>query len=262
MSGANEIKGRSIMSDKTHVCMILDRSGSMGTCRESTIDAVNQYLLEARADDALKEADFNLTIFDSQSIDTIRTGPIKAASDITTEEYVPRATTPLYDAIGRGIDTLDGNGADKAVLVVVTDGYENASRKHGIDSIKELLKTRQDKGWLVVFLGAGLDAAQQGIGIGISLAKIANIGTDKASLSAAMCSVRGMSSLYAAAPNAEAVRLYSLAASFSDDDRRAMGDASAGEGLVRSKQPKTIANGAAPTAPADTWDNSGDAWGA
>ena len=43
------------MSDRTHVCMILDRSGSMGTCRESTIDAVNRYLLEAKADDALAD---------------------------------------------------------------------------------------------------------------------------------------------------------------------------------------------------------------
>ena len=80
-----------------------------------------------------------------------------------------------------------------------------------------------------------------------------------------MGSVRKMSSGYAAAQDAEARQDYCLAASFSDDDRRAMGDASAGEGLVKSKQPKTIAKGAAPTAspaPADTWDNSGDAWGA
>ena len=253
------------MSDKTHVCMILDRSGSMETCRESTIEAVNQYLLEAKADDALKEADFNLTIFDGQSIDTIRTGPIKATEDITTEEYVPRATTPLYDAIGRGIDTLDGNGADKAVLVIVTDGHENASRKHEIDSIKELLKTRQDKGWLVVFLGAGLEAAQQGMGIGLSLGTIANIGTDRDCLLAAMGSVRKMSSGYAAAQDAEARQDYCLAASFSEDDRRAMGDASAGQGLVKGKQPKPTAKVAVRTASsarADTWDNSGDAWGA
>jgi hypothetical protein len=114
-------------------------------------------------------------------------------------------------------------------------------------------------------LGAGLGAAQQGIGIGISLAKIANIGTDKASLLAAMGSVRGMSSGYAAAPNAEAVRLYSLAASFSADDRRAMGDASGGEGLVTGKRPEMAPKPVAPTVPAtpaDAWDKSGDAWGA
>ena len=77
-----------------------------------------------------------------------------------------------------------------------------------------------------------------------------------------MGSVREMSSGYAAAPD---IQLYALAASFSDDDRRAMGDASAGEGLVKGKHPKTIAKGVAPTvssAPTDTWDNSGDAWGA
>jgi hypothetical protein len=86
------------MSDKTHVCMILDRSGSMGTCRESTIDAVNRYLLEAKADDALKEADFNLTIFDSQSIDTIRparsTEPRTSPRTSTSPAPVRRSMTP------------------------------------------------------------------------------------------------------------------------------------------------------------------------
>jgi hypothetical protein len=56
--------------DKTCITMVLDRSGSMSSCRQSTIDAVNKYLAEARGSE-LSSADFELTIFDSLSIDTI-----------------------------------------------------------------------------------------------------------------------------------------------------------------------------------------------
>lgn len=57
--------------EQTHIAMVLDRSGSMESCRKATIDAVNKYLLEARQDANMKEADFELLTFDSQSIDTM-----------------------------------------------------------------------------------------------------------------------------------------------------------------------------------------------
>ena len=83
--------------------------------------------------------------------------------------------TPLYDAIGRGVDGLDKRAGDgKAVLVIVTDGLENYSRKH-----TELIHARQDRGWLFVFLGADFAAAQQGTAMGIQAGNVANIGMDE-----------------------------------------------------------------------------------
>ena len=37
-------------STKTSITMVLDRSGSMESCRAATITSVNKYLLEARGD--------------------------------------------------------------------------------------------------------------------------------------------------------------------------------------------------------------------
>src|SRR5262249_37767911 len=90
--------------EQTHISMVLDRSGSMESCRKATIDAVNKYLLEARQDSVLKESDFELLTFDTDSIDSLRRGAPVAVKDISMEDYVPRGGTPLYDAIGRGID--------------------------------------------------------------------------------------------------------------------------------------------------------------
>jgi len=180
--------------------------------------------------------------------------------------------TPLYDAIGRGVDGLDKRAGDgKAVLVIVTDGLENHSRKHTFDSIRELIHARQDKGWLIVFLGAGLAAAQQGTAMGIQAGSVANIGMDEQSLHNTMSNVRYMLDDYAATADLADAKAYAAGAAFSIKARAAMGDPSGGAGLVKPKGGKTLdpsnkARKQAPSlseSPDDTWATpSSDAWGA
>ncbi len=254
--------------EQTHISMILDRSGSMSSCRVETIGAVNAYLGKARQDANLKEADLDLTIFDNQSIDSIRSGAPIALADITDQDFVPRGYTPLCDAIGRGIDSLDErtakSGSSKAILVVVTDGLENASRKHTHETISELIKARQAAGWLVIFLGAGLDAAQQGTNLGIRAASTANIATDQASLQAAVGATYEMHAAYAAAASPVDF-METEEAQFSAKARADMGDASAGAGIVAPRPaapPAGTPHVAAMRKPeADTWSKTpGDAW--
>src|SRR5262249_8651844 len=154
------------------------------------------YLADARKDAVLKESDLELTIFDSQSIDTIRAGAPIALADITADDYQPRGGTPLYDAIGRGIDSLDDrlakSGSKTAILAAMTDGQENASKRHNHSSISELIKGRQAAGWLVIFLGAGIENAMQGTSLGVRQASTASIGTDEQSLRSAARSLYAM----------------------------------------------------------------------
>jgi hypothetical protein len=129
-------------------------------------------------------------IFDATSIDVIRSGVLADVAGIMEKDFEPRDMTPLYDAIGRGIDSLDKrNGDGKAILVIVTDGAENHSRKHAHALISELIQARQEKGWLILFLGAGLENALQGTSLGIDAANVANIGLDEASLGVTMASL-------------------------------------------------------------------------
>jgi hypothetical protein len=246
---------------KTSITMVLDRSGSMESCRKATINAVNSYLLEARADKALKDAEFELTIFDSESIDTIRSGKTSDIKDIGLDDFVPRAGTPLFDAIGRGIDSLDTKAKNsKAVLVVMTDGQENQSRKHTLESVSTLLKDRQEKGWLIVFLGAGLSAAQQGTAMGIRAARVANIGMDEVALTASMSRVRCMIDDYAATSDMEEAQAYADTVAFSAEARQAMGDASAGAGLVPPPSGAPVPPVTRPVKTKPIVQNSDDAW--
>jgi len=56
----------------------------------------------------------------------------------------------------------------------MTDGQENASREFSHDKITSLLKSRQEQGWLVTFLGQGLDVAKQGVQIGMHVGRVAS----------------------------------------------------------------------------------------
>ncbi|MFT3733087.1 MAG: VWA domain-containing protein [Hyphomicrobium sp.] len=263
---------------KTSITMVLDHSGSMEACRAATIESVNAYLQKGRIDDNLKDADFELAIFDTEAYEVIRRSVLSAANDITRDEFEPRGGTPLLDAVGRGIDGLDKRSRDdKAILVIVTDGEENSSRKHTYESIQALLEDRQKKGWMVLFLGAGLDSAQQGLRMGVPGVNVANIGLKHAQLRACMDTMAETNATYASAPTPGARRNYAASAKLSRSARVAMGDASGGDGIVDNgsktggigklfrRGKKTPAATAAPPPPpageSDAWiEPRGDAW--
>ena len=88
--------------------VLLDRSGSMESCRDTTIDAFNEYVMGLRRSDEV-DARISLTIFDSQSIDLLQHAePAKSFMELTRHNYVPRASTPLLDAIGRAATIVTG----------------------------------------------------------------------------------------------------------------------------------------------------------
>ncbi len=262
-------------SDKTAVTMVLDRSGSMQSCRAATIESVNAYLGKSRTDENLKDADFELAIFDTEAYETIRAGKLAEVKDISPNDFQPRGGTPLLDAVGRGIDGLDKRAAnDNAVLVIVTDGYENSSRKHSYESIKALLDNRQEKGWLVLFLGAGLDSAREGLRMGVASANVASIALDEVHLRASMDAMAETNAVYAAAPTRGSRQAYARSEKFSPSQRMAMGDETGGEGISDDDGKSGLrklftrkAKASPPPAPRpaenenDTWSKPrGDAW--
>lgn len=183
--------------------ILLDRSGSMEDCRDTAIDAFNEYVMGLRRSDAV-DARLSLTIFDSQGIDLIaHIEPAKSFLELSRANYVPRASTPLLDAIGHAaaeIDKVALRPGEKVALVILTDGFENASKEHTKDTIKKLLTDRQDnKGWLVTFLGADVDAFTEAQAIGIQGGKYLHL--KKGKLAAAMRHASASQTRYAQTGN-------------------------------------------------------------
>ncbi len=161
----------------THITMILDRTGSMQSIRHDTIGGFNTFLQGQKA--APGTATLTLVQFDSQDpYEVIHNFvPIALAAELTPETFVPRASTPLLDTLGRGILDLERSLALLApeqrpghvVFVVITDGEENASYEFTRDQVKTMIHEKQEAdGWDFVFLSADLEAVAEAVHIGVA----------------------------------------------------------------------------------------------
>lgn len=183
------------------VTVVLDRSGSMSACRDETIEAFNAYLDGLRADEG--ETSVQLRQFDHEHELVYAATPVAKAPLLSYETFEPRGATALNDAIARGIADADSakvTRGTKHLLVVVTDGFENASVEHSKESIKDLVAEREARGWTVVFLQGNLDlqaaqmtAALYGVAMGNVAVYDTNVGGSTSaavsSLNSVTCSV-------------------------------------------------------------------------
>ena len=150
--------------DHLSIRIVLDRSGSMQGSENITIKALNTYLKELK-----KEKDFDASItlstFDSLSIDIpISRVSVKTFNSFPAELLKPRGGTPLFDAIGLAIHDLENvneSTDENKVLVIVTDGFENASKEYTFENISKKIEEKEEAGWLVIYLGADHDAFKQ-----------------------------------------------------------------------------------------------------
>ncbi len=162
-----------------HISIVLDRSGSMASIAGHVVVGFNQYLRKQRETEG--EARVTLVQFDSDDpfellIDGI---PLREVTDLDRRVYQPRSTTPLYDAVGRMILRIDGETASRKetdlpeedqVVLIVTDGLENASTDFDRSKVFEMVSERRKQGWVFVFLGADQDVYAEGEKVGVSTA--------------------------------------------------------------------------------------------
>jgi uncharacterized protein with von Willebrand factor type A (vWA) domain len=136
-----------------NVYILLDRSGSMSTNWVEATGAIDAYVKKLDADDMV-----HMAVFDNEYA-VIRDCPAEAWADITKDDAFPRGTTALYDSAGKIMRTAEEDGAEKTVLVIMTDGHENASQEFTQQQIKDKIqKWENHMNWQVVFLGANFDA--------------------------------------------------------------------------------------------------------
>lgn len=157
--------------------IILDKSGSMESIRKAAIDGYNETLGSIKAAQLkhieTQEHYISLVAFCGCGVDMIYDcTPIKDAEQLTKDKYFPCCMTPLYDAIGKSIQTLVKKTADiedAAVLVtIITDGMENASQEWTGKAIKSLIDERKEEGWMFSYIGADHDVESVAASISIT----------------------------------------------------------------------------------------------
>ena len=189
---SSKTRQKKIKAD-TIVSIVLDMSGSMSRLADATREGLNTYLDSLREDNKnTDEVLVSLTVFDSDMdyskgygddaiIPRIKTifnlEPLSKVPVITEEHYKPEGGTPLYDAIGAVVERTDEalkgvKGNPDVLLVIITDGYNNTSRKLSSNDAKVLIEHKQGKGWTPIYLGANQDAWAVSEKLGISSGSI------------------------------------------------------------------------------------------
>ena len=136
---------------------LLDRSGSMESCIDDTIEGFNTFV------ESQKEfgGTMTLCLFDHEFNTVYEKVPIDQVNPLTRDTYVPRGGTALHDAMGQ---VLKMNMSDDVMVIILTDGEENSSSKYTAAHVKDLVDT---KSWKFVYLGANQDAVLTAQGLGI-----------------------------------------------------------------------------------------------
>lgn len=165
------------MKNKTDITIILDRSGSMESVKQDTIGGFNSFLSEQQ--EVAGEASLSLVQFDDQYEVVYEDTDINSADRLTERTFQPRGSTALFDAIGRTVNAVGSRLAalpeaerpDKVLLVIMTDGFENASREFTAAKISEMIgHQRSVYKWEFMFIGANQDAVLSAQEIGIPAA--------------------------------------------------------------------------------------------
>ena len=170
------------------IIFILDESGSMQGTESDVIGGFNQFLEQQKAK-AYEKSSVSLYKFNSSWSKIFSDLPLNEIRPLQPGDYTPGGLTALYDAIGTAISEADKQnrhtrhghiaesrpgliaesttecapGAtaqskpDMVMMVIITDGQENASREYDSRQVKRLIQEHeQNENWQFIYLGSDL----------------------------------------------------------------------------------------------------------
>jgi hypothetical protein len=208
----------------TLIHVVLDETGSMNSCWDSTISSFNEFI-GGQKSTAAGECNVSLSKFSTSGYgyrglslqqgsavrDLFVNVSVQNAPLLTRTNYTPNGGTNLYDAIGSTVRRIEAQLAPQAsvpnvLVVIITDGEENSSQEFTQAGVRELIKAKEQEGWTFLYLGANQDAFQAGSGLGLAKGQTMTYSTNNmdatmSTLSAATSSYRSVRAQAFAAGN-------------------------------------------------------------
>lgn len=155
---------------RAYITFIIDESGSMFGVRDATITGINEQIQQIQKDFGSKTDDIETIVslikFNGETIPVFMHRPLSDLKEITAEDYTPGGNTAMYDAVGFAINALNerkdiNEEATSSLLIVVSDGQENASRNFTSQSLADVInKLNETKRWTITYLGANQDLSK------------------------------------------------------------------------------------------------------
>ncbi|GDX27497.1 hypothetical protein LBMAG12_18710 [Actinomycetes bacterium] len=166
------------------IWVLLDSSGSMESLQLNVVESLNAFVAEQAATDpatAISIHTFPSVPYARKAagVITVLVDDVAAGSlvSFTPDDYSPNGNTPLYDSLGELLRRAEtdnnkrisqGLPCQDPLVVIITDGQENASRWHHRKSVFEHIERLQADGWAFIFLGSNQEAWTEAAKIGIT----------------------------------------------------------------------------------------------
>ena len=174
------------MNNKTYYHLILDRSGSMAESWDVTLRAYKAQI-NAICRTASRFTDqqvmFSTCVFNQRLEFPGGIVPVGRGELPSIHHISPAGNTALLDAIGESIHRIEFTAAAElearqasVVVVVLTDGHENASTRFDAAAIqREMSRTRETGLWSFTFIGADFDVTEMAERFNVGLQSRKNI---------------------------------------------------------------------------------------
>lgn len=151
-----------VFKGNTRIGLVVDRSGSMNYPPGIVLEyngALETWLTTLKSQPNIENTTIRTVYFD----DELEWDPRYKVADAPTPVIHPRNRTALYDATAAMIVDIasDLEDTDRALIVVITDGDENASTEYrDWNRLKKLMDGKQAlDNWTFVFLATELDGS-------------------------------------------------------------------------------------------------------
>ncbi|MGN0214430.1 MAG: hypothetical protein ACI4AH_06445 [Muribaculaceae bacterium] len=170
------VKTESNAKTQVYNVIILDRSGSMSSIRQAAVDGFNETLASIKkAQEKFADTQNHyvslVTFCSCETKNVFDKVPVAEAHALRLEDYEPCCCTPLYDAMGFTLTSMQRYLKDienyVVVVTIITDGYENASQEYNGASIKALVEKLKGDGWTFTYMGANQDSIEVAISMSI-----------------------------------------------------------------------------------------------
>ena len=171
--------------DLTELVFILDESGSMSGLESDTIGGFNSLIEKQRFDDG--DVVVTTVLFNNEMNIIHDRVNIKEVKKLTKDDYQPKNCTALLDAVGNTILRISKKHNElkeefvpsKTMVIITTDGLENASKEFNYKKVKSLINKQTELGWEFIFLGANIDAVKEAYSLGICANNAVNYNCDE-----------------------------------------------------------------------------------
>lgn len=168
-------------SNLLHICFVLDESGSMYNSVDDVIGGFQKLIDEQKGE---KNGECIISLY--RFSDTVKKDYIgKPVDEVPRLTYSPNGCTAMNDGVGTAIDEIgkwlsdmdESERPSKNMIVIMTDGKENASKEYDFSVVKGKIKHQEEKySWTFVYMGTNLQDLKDANRLGIKMRSVSSSG--------------------------------------------------------------------------------------